>query len=283
MAPRLVPLRAAVLYSFAALLPVALCHVEMKVPAPLRSKYNPDNVYGTIDYDMNSPLQPDGSDFPCKGYQNDRPVVPTAQYSVGSSYKITLEGSSTHAGGSCQLSLSYDNGATFRVIKSMIGGCPLDKQYNFTVPLFAPTGPALISWTWQNKIGNREFFMNCAAVEIFPEARSRRRRSSEAYRSFDELPFMWRANLATVEGCVTEENRNPVYPHPGPEVEYGDGMSSLDAISPGECDSSLPRGRAYSAASNGDASTGFYYEPSPSGQCTEDCECSVATKCNPRD
>ena len=47
---------------------------------------------------------------------------------------MTIAGSITHDGGSCQLSLSYDNGVTFKVIQSMIGGCPLVPGYNFTIP-----------------------------------------------------------------------------------------------------------------------------------------------------
>jgi hypothetical protein len=132
--------------------------MELSWPYPLRSKYNPANNYSIIDYSMTSPLNSDGSNFPCKGYQNDRPIQTTAMYSAGSTYNMTLEGSAMHDGGSCQISLSYDNGATFKVIKSMIGGCPLTTTYDFTIPIYAPAGTALLGWTWQNYEGNREFY-----------------------------------------------------------------------------------------------------------------------------
>ena len=46
---------------------------------------------------------------------------------------------------------------TFKVIESIIGGCPLNYTYNFTVPDFAPSSDtALLSWSWFNLIGSRE-------------------------------------------------------------------------------------------------------------------------------
>lgn len=46
---------------------------------------------------------------------------------------MSLQGTAIHNGGSCQISLSYDNGKTFRVIKSFIGNwCAL--------LLFRPSG-----------------------------------------------------------------------------------------------------------------------------------------------
>lgn len=127
-----------------------LTHMEMDWPYALRSKHNPDNDYSNIDYSMTSPLNADGTNFPCKGYQNDRPFQSVTTYTAGSTYNISLAGSATHLGGSCQIALSYDNGATFRVVKSIIGGCPLSSSYDFKIPSFAPSGYALLSWTWQN-------------------------------------------------------------------------------------------------------------------------------------
>lgn len=62
-----------------------------------------------------------------------------------------FEGSATHAGGSCQASLSYDRGATWKVMTSYIGGCvgiqPGGSQsFSFTVPSDAPGGEALFGW-----------------------------------------------------------------------------------------------------------------------------------------
>ena len=148
------------------ILPPALGHMEMNWPYPLRSKFNPETPEANIDYSMTSPLDASGANYPCKGYQNDATKPNSVTYTAGSTYNMSLTGSASHGGGSCQLSLSYDNGQSFKVIKSMIGGCPLTKTYDFTIPAAAPSGDALFAWTWQNKLGNREFYMNCAAVNI---------------------------------------------------------------------------------------------------------------------
>lgn len=115
---------------------------------------------GEIDYDNRGPLRGDGSNFPCKLYHRE-PRYPgwhiTADYISGEDYSIEFEGTATHLGGSCQLSLSYDEGRTFRVIKSIEGGCPLTKGYNFTIPAdAAPSQAVIFSWTWFNHEGNRE-------------------------------------------------------------------------------------------------------------------------------
>lgn len=237
------------LYTLFFLLPPALCHMEMSWPYPLRSKYNSANNYSDIDYSMTSPLDPDGSNFPCKGYQNDRPVETTVIYAAGSTYNMTLAGSATHDGGSCQLSLSYDNGATFRVIQSMIGGCPLTTTYNFTIPAYAPAGGALLAWTWQNYVGNREYYMNCAEVKIMSGHSSRRQRRRN-YNSFSSLPYIWKANLGPdVNQCATLDSSGnviqPVYPNPGPVVIYEGNLTSSSPPTVGTCDSPTPYGQTY--------------------------------------
>ncbi|EME49904.1 hypothetical protein DOTSEDRAFT_121984, partial [Dothistroma septosporum NZE10] len=200
-------------------------HMEMSWPYPLHSKFDPDNTYDHIDYSITSPLDADGSNFPCKSYQNDRPIRTVATYTAGSTYNISLAGSATHGGGSCQISLSYDNGATFRVIKSMVGGCPLTSTYDFEVPFYAPSGNALLAWTWQNREGNREFYMNCAEVNVVTGSTYRRRRR-QVYSTFESLPYIWKANLPGANDCVTTEGEIPVYPNPGPDIVYDDGYSS---------------------------------------------------------
>ena len=232
------------LYSFLFLLSPASCHMEMSWPYPLRSKYNPANSYSSIDYSMTSPLDQDASNFPCKGYQKDESIQSTISYTAGSTYNLSLAGSATHDGGSCQLSLSYDNGATFRVIKSMIGGCPLRSTYDFTIPSYAPSGTALLAWTWQNLVGNREYYMDCAAVDIVSTITTKKQRR-QSVSAFDELPYIWKANLPGINDCKTVENVSVVYPHPGPDVEYGDELGTSSLSTPGDCDAPTPYGQAY--------------------------------------
>lgn len=142
----------------------ATAHMQMAKPYPIRSPLN-DKAKGQKDYSYTNPLQPSGQDYPCKGYAND-PFESQATYQPGQEYEMELEGSATHDGGSCQLALTYDKGKTFKVIESMLGDCPIPKKYSFTVPSDAPSGEALLAWTWFNKIGNREMYMNCAMVTV---------------------------------------------------------------------------------------------------------------------
>ncbi|KAJ5083390.1 hypothetical protein N7456_012817 [Penicillium angulare] len=143
---------------------VASAHMQMMKPYPIRSPLNKD-AKGKKDYSYTNPLQASGSDYPCKGYANDD-FDSQATYAPGQSYDMELDGSATHDGGSCQLALTYDQGKSFKVIESMLGDCPIPKKYNFKIPSDAPSGEALLAWTWFNKVGNREMYMNCAMVTI---------------------------------------------------------------------------------------------------------------------
>jgi hypothetical protein len=138
--------------------------MQMMKPYPIRSPLN-KNSDEKKDYSYTNPLQSSGSDYPCKGYANDT-FQSQASYSPGKSYELELDGSAVHGGGSCQLALTYDRGETFKVIESMLGECPISKNYTFQIPPDAPTGDALLAWTWFNKVGNREMYMNCAMVTI---------------------------------------------------------------------------------------------------------------------
>jgi len=61
-------------------------HVEMQNPPPFRSKFLQPQGPNT-DFSMTSPLNPDGSNFPCKGYQNDN-LAPTAHLTAGGSFPL---------------------------------------------------------------------------------------------------------------------------------------------------------------------------------------------------
>ncbi|OQU94551.1 hypothetical protein CLAIMM_00898 [Cladophialophora immunda] len=205
-------------------------HMQLSWPYPLRSPLDPDVPVDEKDYNMVAPLFADGSNFPCKNYENDTDgYVTKATYLAGGTYDMWLNGTVEHDGGSCQLSLSYDNGATFKVIKSMIGGCPLTHTYNFTIPSFAPSSDsALFSWSWFNLVGDREMYQGCARVQIVGGSSGRHRRSSPYRRQasqFDRLPNMFVCNVGN--GCQTIERQEVVFPDPGNDVVYGQ-----DAIVP---------------------------------------------------
>ena len=118
-------------------------HIRMQRPRPLN---------GDIDNNKN-PLGP-GNPFPCQGHIATQPRDTAEQYVQGGDASIRLTGTATHGGGSCQISLSYDNGSNFRVIESIVGGCPLSEELNFKIPSTVPVGKALLGWTGFNKNGS---------------------------------------------------------------------------------------------------------------------------------
>ncbi|TWU72658.1 hypothetical protein ED733_002171 [Metarhizium rileyi] len=190
-------------------------HMEMSSPPPFRSKYNP---YTTdVDYSMTSPLSSSGSNYPCKGYHTllgTHQGQSVANWTAGNDYSISIRGSATHGGGSCQVSLSYDAGSSWTVVHSFIGGCPLTPDWQFHLPADVPTGDALFAWTWFNQIGNREMYMNCAHITINGGAGQGNKRPTVAWHS---RPKIMVANVNN--GCATVEGGDVLFPHPGPDVD----------------------------------------------------------------
>ncbi|PGH01902.1 hypothetical protein GX51_04956 [Blastomyces parvus] len=187
--------------------------MQLLNPLPIKSPLDPANTGKLRDVNYKDPLWANGSNYPCKGYLNE-PFRAAAEYKAGSEYQMTIDqNTATHAGGSCQLSLSYDQGKSFRVIKSIIGGCPIPLKYKFKIPSNAPSGKAVFAWTWFNKIGNREMYMNCAWVTV----------SGGSGDGFDSLPEIFKANVLSQTKCGTLEGFDIVFPEPGSVVELGPG------------------------------------------------------------
>ncbi|KAL6236822.1 hypothetical protein BDW75DRAFT_103155 [Aspergillus navahoensis] len=192
-------------------------HIQMSKPYPIRSPLNPE-ASGEKDYSYTNPLSTSGSDYPCKGYADD-PFNSVATYSQGSTYDLELSGSAVHGGGSCQIALSYDKGETFQVIHSILGGCPITESYEFTIPADAPSGEALLAWSWFNKVGNREMYMNCAQVTIGSGARQAGFTAVSKSQAFSSLPPLFIANINGPGQCTTIEGQEVNFPMPGPSVE----------------------------------------------------------------
>ncbi|TGZ77686.1 hypothetical protein EX30DRAFT_335319 [Ascodesmis nigricans] len=155
---------------------VAACttsaHMKMKSPSPIN---DPSFERGLKEefknHDLKSPI---GKDFyPCNTYKfgsgagvnyDDASV---ATWAAGSQQHFEIEGEANHNGGSCQASISEDDGNTWKVIAEYIGRCPLDNPYPFTVPKNTKSGKVLFAWSWINHSGGQpEFYMNCAFVTI---------------------------------------------------------------------------------------------------------------------
>lgn len=180
-------------------------HMHLSFPKPL----NFDNV-GPEQYDW----WVNKNTFPCLGQlQHLDGARVEAVWRAGSTQKFSLGGSSPHYGGSCQLSLSYDQGKTFKVIKSYPGSCPRrtnanGQEFEFKIPEEAPAGEALFSWSWFNR--EQEMYHNCALVEIEGNG-----------SGIDHLPNMLVADIDN--GCLTPRtNAETDFPDPGEDVVYGD-------------------------------------------------------------
>ncbi|KAJ9061955.1 hypothetical protein DSO57_1015597 [Entomophthora muscae] len=140
----------------------AIAHMALTEPAPRRSIHHPGYTWENKDYDIISPLG--GSfPFPCRG----APVGPVYKaYKAGSNIDIHIDGIAKHKGGHCQFSMTYDQ-VNFAVLKTIMGDCIISTvHYQVAIPKDAPNGNATFAWTWFNKIGNREMYMNCVDIEI---------------------------------------------------------------------------------------------------------------------
>ncbi|KAG6359761.1 hypothetical protein INS49_010813 [Diaporthe citri] len=234
----------------AALAGSASAHMMLSFPAPLNSKYNPFADSGKIDYSYTAPLAADGSDYPCKGYQSDLGTPAgqsTASFAVGGQGNITVVGGAAHGGGSCQISLSTDGAKTFKVIQSIIGNCPTNGEgnFDFTVPSDAPAGDAVLAWSWNNRIGNREFYMNCAAVTLTGGS-AKREATDKRAASFSSLPDMFVANIGN--GCNVAEGGDVDYPNPGEAVTKNSDNPEAPSGSCGSSGSSSGSGSSDSGA-----------------------------------
>ena len=209
--------------------------------------------YGSPD---SSPLDASGSNFPCKATSNSGGTV--TNMNIGSSYQLSFKGSAVHGGGSCQVSLTTDNPATtnskWSVIHSIEGGCPArnaagnegdnaqqtdSDKYNYTIPQGISPGAYTLAWTWFNKIGNREMYMNCASVKIAGGSSKRDIALNEtdeynvselsdgslSQRATPTFPDMFKANIPTSD-CETQDSMDLQFPDPGQSVEK-DGSGQL--------------------------------------------------------
>ncbi|KAI9149333.1 Chitin-binding, domain [Paramyrothecium foliicola] len=212
---------------------MASAHILMTNPVP----------YGASSLN-NSPLDASGSDFPCK----QRPGVYELEgasnvYPQGSTQQLSFKGTAVHGGGSCQVSVTTDRqpdaNSVWKVIKSIEGGCPargaagnigndpntpVPDTYDFEIPSDLPAGEYSLAWTWFNKIGNREMYMNCAPITVTG--------SGGDVSTFNALPDMFVANI---NDCRVSEGNDVQFPNPGSFVAQENGATNVFAAPQGAC------------------------------------------------
>ncbi|KAG0267956.1 hypothetical protein DFQ27_007827 [Actinomortierella ambigua] len=157
---------------------VTEAHVSFRFPCPRRASYNEcpqpksDSDWNLVDYDsispvgsfngINDPIPKHPASFP-----GNRPVF-TAGLNVNTTYEVDAP----HNGGTCQWTLSYDNGKTQVVIQDWFRNCLRDAKHgrrytvSVKIPANAPSGPALLTWLWNNNEGSREMYASSADVVI---------------------------------------------------------------------------------------------------------------------
>ncbi|KAF1813865.1 hypothetical protein P152DRAFT_394073, partial [Eremomyces bilateralis CBS 781.70] len=185
----------------------ASAHFQIQKPVPITGSAPKD------------PLNPSGSDFPCHGADLSN-IGSRTSMAVGSSQNLEFnlgDGANTavHGGGSCQLSVTYETDqaklkdpASWKKCTPGSDNVKCVNTFDFTVPEEVKDGDAIFAWTWFNSLGNREMYMNCAAVSI-----------SGGKDKLDELPSLFVANIGSVSGsCETEQLKNVEFPDPGKYV-----------------------------------------------------------------
>ncbi|RYP42635.1 hypothetical protein DL767_000004 [Monosporascus sp. MG133] len=236
-----------------AALVVSHAHVMLESPRPFKF----------LDYGATNPIEPDGSNFPCKKLPGQTLVVDGDRtvMAVGEPQKLSFNGKAVHGGGSCQLSLTRDLQPTpdssWMVIHSIEGGCPARNQrgnlngpnvdvYRFAIPDAVPPGDYTFAWTWLSRIGGQpEFYMNCAPITVVAPATNPKKggkRAGAAGRRAAALvskradtsgfPELFMANMGALSGgCTTEDalaQQRPIrFPNPGPSVESPEGEDEL--------------------------------------------------------
>ena len=144
---------------------MCVAHISMSFPPSrhnqLSEYYNKPEL---VNYNLRSPLyvQPDFFSFPCKGF----PKGPSVQTFSTNTITVTLEGTAVHGGGHCQFGVSYDD-KNFVVLRTVETDCLLNSMsYSFDLPENARGNDVTVFWTWINRIGNREYYMECADVTV---------------------------------------------------------------------------------------------------------------------
>ncbi|KAN0072200.1 hypothetical protein V8E54_009929 [Elaphomyces granulatus] len=206
-----------------------------------------------------SPLVGDGSDFPCKlrptvydlPAGTDRSTINVMK--IGDQQPLSFIGSAVHGGGSCQVSLTTDskpsNDTKWQVIHSIMGGCPANvsgnlpddptghgaSTFNYSIPDGIAPGQYTLAWTWFNRVGNREMYMNCAPINVVAASKRRYAPSSDepvTSISKRDFPSLFVANI---NGCLTKEKFDIRFPNPGTSVEFDGTPSNLQPAGQPAC------------------------------------------------
>lgn len=222
---------------------VALATLAMSCQTSLGHMIMANPIPFGVDTLNTSPLQnakpgSSQSDFPCKQRTGVYDISAMNNMEVGQPQLLSFNGSASHGGGTCLISVSMDKEPTYKstwkVIQVYEGGCPTSGDGNdgstpdtFVIPKGFPNGRATLSWTWYNKIGNREVYQNCAPITVTG--------GSDNKDYYNSLPNLYVINLPTSE-CESVETTDLKIPFPGQFVLQD--SKSIKAASGPSCSAS---------------------------------------------
>jgi hypothetical protein len=230
--------------AISALAASASAHMVMSYPKPFGAS--------TL---TTSPLAP--ADFPCKQRNGVYAIDTMNQWDAGQTQAVSFNGTAVHGGGSCQFSITTDpepnENSQWKVIQSNVGNCPsaetgnlpdpsaqgkdpaktpLPNTFPVTMPKNIPDGRYTFAWTWLNKVGNREFYMNCAPIQVGSSAS--KASTTSAAQALSALPDMFVVNLPETQ-CSTTATQDFVYPNPGKNVVQGKAVSLGSTLTGSGC------------------------------------------------
>ncbi|KAH0545454.1 hypothetical protein FGG08_000455 [Glutinoglossum americanum] len=183
---------------------------------------------------FNHPLAPNGTDFPCK-FLNGVYLLAFGKAALTRDSFTESGNVAAHGGGSCQVSLSFDGGNNFQVIRSWVGGCPGNATWNenylpprdispqkfyFKIPDDTPNGHAIFAWSWFPISGVTAMHMNCAWVNISNGSNTNHNLNPTDY------PPLFVANVEKINTCKGKDGTEVVFPTPGKDATTATGTQT---------------------------------------------------------
>ncbi|KAJ9071932.1 hypothetical protein DSO57_1032350 [Entomophthora muscae] len=223
---------------FLCIFSLVAAHMEMMNPVIPKSQFDESLAWFKKDYTNVFPVGNQYyQDLPFCHHSLER--VSVNEVEAGGTLMTEFAGEADHEGGHCEFSLSY-GGDDFVVIHTIIADCLANgvRSYEIEIPESAPAGTATLSWTWYNKIGEREMYMNCAKLKISGPARGAIRGPARVLANLPGLPVIHQFKFS-VKGIYLYRNR--------PSIETGideDGQGYSRQITPVPAPRNLP-GRSY--------------------------------------
>ncbi|KAJ1967694.1 hypothetical protein IWQ62_001699 [Dispira parvispora] len=157
-----------------ALATICLGHMYPSKPCVRKSPEPTCNIRKP-DYDIMSPIGRDNKPIYPLCHHTTPLLSSAGTFQAGGIIEVEFKNTNTtHNGGHCEFSLSYDGGKSFVAIQTILRSCfytnetktVMNRSFNVSIPDGAPSGKVVFAWSWVNASGNREFYMTCSDIEI---------------------------------------------------------------------------------------------------------------------